>query len=158
MDIASEWQTLRIDPADLPRLGIVVQAAGSELTIEVSQQCVVALPPRATTTPVVDVTARSLRPGVAGTVSIGANFNSMDGTYQGPTTQVGQGQFTATTSEVHARFILLPSGFPIVGIGAVVDYADGTHGAALTYQQIACNPWVWWGWLTPIAGALSRFR
>jgi hypothetical protein len=31
------------------------------------------------------------------------------------------------------------------------------HGATLTYQQIACNPWVWWPWLNPIAGTLSRF-
>ena len=80
----------------------------------------------------------------------------MDGSYQGPTTKVGQGQFTATDSVVQARFILLPSGFPVLGVGAFADWADGTQSGALTYEHIACNPWVWWGWLTPVAGVLSR--
>jgi hypothetical protein len=156
-DVANMWRALRTNPAEVPQPGVLVQSAGSEIAINAVQECVVALPPRATMTPVVDVTVTSQRPGFAGLVSIGANFNSLDGSYQGPTTRVGQGQFTGTVSEVHARFILLPSGFPVVGIGAVVDYADGVHGATLTYQQIACNPWVWWQWLTPIAGTLSRF-
>ena len=157
MDVASEWRTLRRNSTEIPQPGVIVQSLGSEITINVVQQCVVVLPPRAAMSPVVDVTVASLRPGIAGAVSIGANFNSLDGSYQGPTTNVGQGNFTATNSEIHARFILLPSGFPVVGVGAVVDYADGVHSATLTYQQIACNPWVWWNWLTPIAGTLTRF-
>lgn len=157
MDVASVWRSLRTSSADVPQAGVAVHTVGSEITISVTQECLVALPPRLTTTPVVNVTVRSQRPGVAGQVSIGANFNSLDGSYQGPTTRVGQGQFTDTISEVNTRFVLLPSGFPVVGVGAVVDYADGVHGATLTYQQIACNPWVWWQWLTPVAGTLSRF-
>lgn len=157
MDIASTWRTLRTRPADVPHAGVHLQTAGSEITISVTQECLIALPPRLNMTPVVNVTIRSQRPGVAGQVTIGANFNSLDGSYQGPTTRVGQGQFTDTVSEVHARFVLLPSGFPVVGVGAGADYADGVHGATLTYQQIACNPWVWWQWLAPVAGPLSRF-
>jgi hypothetical protein len=115
-----------------------------------------ALPPRSTEIPAVEVTVTSQRPGMAGQVTIGANFNSVDGSYQDPTTNVGQGQLTATSSLVQARFILLPSGFPVLGVGAAVDWADGTHGAWLTYEHIACNPWVWWQWLTPVRGVLSR--
>ncbi|MEW9838684.1 hypothetical protein [Mesorhizobium marinum] len=157
MDVASVWRTLRTNPAEVPQPGVLVQSAGFEITINAVQECVVALPPRATMTPVVDVIVISQHPGIAGTVSIGANFNSPDGSYQGPTTIVGQGQFTETISEVRARFVLLPSGFPVVGIGAVADYADGVHSVTLTYQQIACNPWVWWRWLSPVAGTLSQF-
>jgi hypothetical protein len=40
--------------------------------------------------------ARTSRPGVAARVTIVANLNSPDGSYQGPTTIVGQGQFSAT--------------------------------------------------------------
>jgi hypothetical protein len=157
MDVASMWRSLRTRPADVPHAGVHLQTAGSEITISVAQECLIALPSRPTMTPVVSVTITSLRPGVAGQVTIGANFNSVDGSYQGPTTNVGQGQFTDTISQVHARFVLLPSGFPVIGVGASADYADGVHGATLTYQQIACNPWVWWRWLNPIAGTLSRF-
>jgi hypothetical protein len=157
MDVADVWRSLRTNPADVPHAGVQLQTAGSEITISVTQECLVALPPRLTMTPVVNVTITSQRPGVAGQVTIGANFNSLDGSYQGPTTNVGQGQFTDTISQVHARFVLLPSGFPVVGVGAFADYADGVHSATLTYQQIACNPWVWWQWLTPVSGTLSRF-
>lgn len=93
---------------------------------------------------------------MAAQVTIATNFNTPDGSYQGPTTRVGQGQFTATDSLVQARFILLPSGFPVLGVGAVADWADGTQSVTLTYEQIACDPWVWWGWLTPVVGVLSR--
>ena len=71
-------------------------------------------------------------------------------------TLVGQGQFTETVSEVRVRFVLLPSGFSVLGVGAAADFADGVHGATLTYRQIACNPWVWWNWLTPLAGTFGR--
>jgi hypothetical protein len=116
----------------------------------------IALPPRRSRIPEVSVTISSNRPGVAAQVSIAANFNSLDGSYQGPTTMVGTGQFTTTNSQVTSRFILLPSGFPLVGVGAVADWADGEHSVTLTYEQIACNPWVWWGWLSTIAGVLSQ--
>jgi hypothetical protein len=157
MDIAGMWRSLRINPADVPRAGVGVQSAGSEITIGVTQECLIALPPRQSRIPEVSVTVTSQRPGVAGQVTIAANFNTPDGSYQGPTTTVGQGQFTETVSQVHARFVLLPSGFSVLGVGAVVDYTDGVHSGALTYQPIACNPWVWWPWLNPVAGILSRF-
>jgi hypothetical protein len=67
--------------------------------------------------PAVSVTA-SNRPGVAAQVFIAANLNSPDGSYQGPTTVVGQGQLTATTSSVLANFVVLPSGWPVLGVGA----------------------------------------
>jgi hypothetical protein len=51
----------------------------------------------------------------------------------------------------------MPSGFPVLGVGAVVDYADGVQGGNLSYWQIACDPWVWWQWLNPVVGILSRF-
>jgi hypothetical protein len=156
MDVASMWRSLRTNPADLPQAGVHVESVGSEITISVAQECLLALPPRQSLIPEVSVTVTSQRPGVAGQLTIGANFNSPDGSYQGPTTMVGQGQFTDTVSQVHVRFILLPSGFSVLGVGAAVDYADGVHGGALTYHHIACNPWVWWGWLAPVAGTLSR--
>jgi hypothetical protein len=124
--------------------------------MDVTQECLIALPPRRSRVPEVSVTISSNRSGVAAQVSVAANFNSPDGSYQGPTTMVGTGQFTATNSEINVRFILLPSGFPVLGVGAVADWADGEHSATLTYQQIACNPWVWWGWLTPLLGILNR--
>jgi hypothetical protein len=43
-----------------------------------------------------------------------------------------------------------------LSVGAVASWADGAHSAALTYEQIACDPWVWWRWLTPVVGVLSR--
>ena len=156
VDIARLWQSLRTNPSAAPHAGVHLQAAGSEITISVAQECLIALPPQSSRIPEVNVTITSHRPGVAAQVTIAANFNSHDGSYQGPTTMVSQGQFTATNSEVHARFVLLPSGFPVLGVGAVADYADGVHSVTLTYEQIACNPWVWWQWLTPIAGILRR--
>jgi hypothetical protein len=156
MDIARLWQSLRTNPSDAPRAGVLLPAAGSEISISVTQECLIALPPRRSRIPLVSVTVTSNRLGVAGQVTVAANFNSQDGSYQGPTTKVGEGQFTATNSQFQVRFVLLPSGFPVVGVGAVVDYSDGVHGGALTYQKIACNPWVWWHWLTPAVGMLRR--
>jgi hypothetical protein len=156
MDLAGLWQNMRASPADVPRADTRLQSAGSGITISVAQECLIALPARNNRIPEVSVTVTSDRPGVAAQVTIGANFNSPDGNYQGPTTTVGQGQFTATSSEVQTRFILLPSGFPLLGVGAVADFADGVHGAALTYEQIACDPWVWWRWLTPAVRMLNR--
>lgn len=154
MDIAGIWRSMR---TDAPRVGAHVETAGPGITISVAQECRTVLPPRSYQIPNVTVTVTSQRPGVAGQVTIGANFNTPNGSYQGPTTTVGQGEFTATSSQVHARFILLRSGFSVLGVGAVADYADGVHSGALTYEQIACDPWVWWQWVTPIVGFLSRW-
>ena len=81
-----------------------------------TQSVQIALPPQNNRIPAVSVTVTSQRPGMAAQVIIAANFNSVDGSYQGPTTKVGQGQFTATNSLVQARFIVLPSGFPVLSI------------------------------------------
>lgn len=158
MDIAGMWRSMRTDPADTPHAGAHLETAEPGITISVTQECQIALPPRSNLIPAVSVTVTSKRPGVAAQVIIAANFNSPDGSYQGPTTTVGQGQFTAASSDVQARFILLPSGFPVLGVGAVADWADGAHSVTLTYEQIACDPWVWWRWLTPVVAILSRAR
>jgi hypothetical protein len=119
------------------------------ITISVTQQCQIALPLPNYAPDEVTVTVTSHRPGVAAQVSIAANFNSPDGSYQGPTTTVGQGQFTATSSHVHAGFVVLPAaGWPVLGVGAVATWEDGApESAALTYEQLACDPWIWWQWL-----------
>jgi hypothetical protein len=156
MDIARMWRSMHADPADAPHAGTHLETAGPGITISVTQECQIALPPQNNRIPAVSVTVTSQRPGMAAQVTIAANFNTPDGSYQGPTTRVGQGQFTATDSLVQARFILLPSGFPLLGVGAFADWADGTQSGTLTYEQIACDPWVWWGWLTPVVGILSR--
>ena len=156
MDVASMWRSLRTNPADASAAPASTSVGRVGNHHRRRTGVPLALPPRQSLIPEVSVTVTSQRPGVAAQVTIAANFNSANGSYQGPTTIVGQGQFTDTGSQVHARFVLLPSGFPVLGVGAVADYADGVHGAALTYREIACNPWVWWGWLTPVAGTLSR--
>jgi hypothetical protein len=47
----------------------------------------------------------------------GANLNSPDDSYQGPTTTVSHGEFTATSSKVIVRFVVLPwTGFPVIGM------------------------------------------
>ena len=157
VDIAKMWQAMRANPGDLPRVGTHLETAGLGITINVTQECMTTLPSQRFGIPEATVTVTNQRPGVSGHVTIAANFNTPDGSYQGPTTTVGQGQFTATNSQVHARFIIMPSGFPVLGVGAVVDYADGMQGGNLSYWQIACDPWVWWQWLNPVVGTLSRF-
>jgi hypothetical protein len=105
----------------------------------------------------VRLTIASNRPGVAAEVTIAANLNSPDGSYQGPTTRVGQGQFTVTTSQVHAGFVVLPSGWPVLGVGAEATWADGApNSVTLTYVQLECDPWVWWRWLIPVLDILTR--
>jgi hypothetical protein len=156
MDIAGMWRNWRADPADVPHAGARLATAEPGITISVAQECQIALPPRSNLIPAVSVTVTSQRPGIGAQVTIAANFNTPDGSYQGPTTTLGQGQFTATISQVQVHFVLLPSGFPVLGVGAVADWADGAHSATLTYEQIACDPWVWWRWVTPIIGILSR--
>src|SRR5215203_4205070 len=155
MDIGAMWRSMRRDPAYAPHPGAHLQTEGPGISISVTQECLIALPPRKSRIPEVSVTITSNRPGVAAQVSIGANFNTPDGSYQGPTTTVGTGQFTATISQVNVRFILLPSGFLVLGVGAAADWADGEHSANLTYEQMACNPWVWWGVVESGGGILS---
>jgi hypothetical protein len=128
------------------------------ITISVVQQCQVTLPIQRFTADEVTVTVSSHRPGVAAQVLIGANLNSQDGTYQGPTTAVGQGQLTATDSQVHAHFVVLPAaGWPVLGVGAVATWEDGAaESAALTYEQLACDPLIWWQWLTRLVAVVAR--
>jgi hypothetical protein len=156
MDIGAMWRSMRRNPADAPAPGVHLETSDPGISISVTQECLIALPPRTSRIPEVSATITSNRPGVAAQVTIAANFNTANGSYQGPTTNVGTGQFTATVSQINARFVLLPSGFPVLGVGAVADWADGEHSVTLTYEQIACNPWVWWGWLNPVVGILSR--
>jgi hypothetical protein len=79
------------------------------------------------------------REGVAAQVSIGANFNSPDGSYQGPTTPVGQGQFIATSSHVHAGFVVLPSGWPVLGVGAEATWEDGAPPSFARTLSVLCS-------------------
>ena len=89
MDIAGMWRSMRADPADAPRPGAHQETAGPGITISVTQQCQVALPLAGLTPDEVTVTVTSHRPGVGAQVAIAANFNSPDGSYQGPTTKLG---------------------------------------------------------------------
>ena len=121
----------------------------------IAQTCQVALPPRRNLIPEVSVTITSNRPAwPLAQATIGANLNSPDGSYQGPTTMaVGEGQFMATVSEVaqvlaHPTLWLARSGRRArshLGAGT-----GSPHSVTLTYVQIACDPWVWWSWLMPI--------
>jgi hypothetical protein len=154
MDIADFWRSMRRNPDDAPRVGAHLEAAGDGISMSVSQECQVALP-SANRIPEVSVTVTSNRPGVAAQVTIAANLNSPDGSYQGPTKVVGQGQFTASNSSLRVGFVVLPSGFPVIGVGAEAVWADGApHSVTLAYYQLECDPWVWWRWLIPLIGRL----
>jgi hypothetical protein len=156
MDIARTWHSIRADPAAAPHAGAHLETAGEEITISLVQECQVALP-SGNLVPEVSVTITSNRPGVDAQVTIAANLNSPDGSYQGPTTTVGQRQFTSTSSQVHAGFVVLPSGWPVLGVGAEATWADGApNSVILTYVQIACDPWVRWRWLIPVLYILRR--
>jgi hypothetical protein len=157
MDIAGMWRSMRSDPAEVPSPGAHLEAAGQGITITVTQQCQVALPLSGSRADEVTVTVTSQRPGVAAQVTVGANLNSPDGSYQGPTTTVGQGQFTATDSEVQAGFVVLPAaGWPVLGVGADATWADGTaQSFALTYVELQCDPLVWWRWVIRVLAVLS---
>jgi hypothetical protein len=153
MDIPGVWRSRR---ADAPGAGAQLQTSGEEITIGITQQCQVALP-SGNMIPEINVTVTSNRPGILAQVTIAANLNSPDGSYQGPTTTVGQGQFTATSNDVHAGFLVLPSGWPVLGVGAEATWADGAQQSfALNYVQLECDPWVWWRWLIPIIDILTR--
>lgn len=157
VDIAGMWRGMRADPAEAPGPGAHQESAGPGITLSVRQECQVAMPLPSFTPDEVTVTVTSHRPGVAGQVIIGANFNTPDGSYQGPTTTVGHGQFTATSSRVRAGFVVLPSGWPVLGVGAVATWDDGApQSVALAYREIACDPWVWWRWVIPLLDVVSR--
>jgi hypothetical protein len=158
MDIAGMWRRMRASPADAPHPGAHQETAGVGITISVTQQCQVALPLPSFSPDEVSVTVTSHRPGVAAQVRIAANLNSPDGSYQGPTTIVGQGQFTATSVSIHAGFIVLPAaGWPVLGVGAEAVWADGAPSSgALFYWQLECDPLVWWGWPIRILAILTR--
>ena len=113
MDIASIWRSMRADPAEAPHPGAHQQVAGEGITIAVTQQCQATLPLAGFTADEVTVTVTSHRPGVAAQVSIGANLNSPDGSYQGPTTTVGQGQFTTAA---RSRSVLVLPFCPPAGL------------------------------------------
>jgi len=157
MDIAATWRRRRTDPAQPPTPGTYQAAAGEGITITVAQQCQVAVPPVPNLSPdEVTVTVTSQRPGVAAQVTVGANVNSPDGGYQGPTTTVGHGGFTATSGQVEVGFVVLPSGWPVLGVGAEAVWDDGAeHSVALTYVELACDPWVWWRWPIRLLEALT---
>src|SRR5947209_1053323 len=158
MDIADMWQRLRAGPSDVPRPGVQQATAGPGITVSVTQQCQVALPVSSFSPDEVTVTVTSHRPGVAAQVTIGANLNSPDGSYQGPTTAVGKGQFTATSSQVRTGFVVLPAaGWPILGVGAEATWEDGApQSFALNYWQLECDPLVWWQWLIRILAIVTR--
>jgi len=151
------WRSMRSGSDEVPRPGAHLEAAGQGITITVTQQCQVALPLSDSRADEVTVTVTSQRPGVAAQVSVGANLNSPDGSYQGPTTTVGQGQFTATDSEVQAGFVVLPAaGWPVLGVGADATWADGsTQSFALTYVELQCDPLVWWRWVIRVLAVLT---
>jgi hypothetical protein len=110
MNIKDMWQRMSDQPSDVPRAGAHQQAAAEGITISaLTQQCQTAIPLPSLVADEVTVTITSGRPGQAAQVTVGANFNSVDGSYQGPTTTVGHGQFTATNSEVKVSFVVLPS-------------------------------------------------
>ena len=88
---------MRAGRADPFRVGAHLETAGAGITISVAQECQIVLPPRRNRIPAVSVTVTSQRPGVAAQVTIAANFNTPDSSYQGPTTTLGQGQFTETS-------------------------------------------------------------
>jgi hypothetical protein len=158
MDIAGMWRRLRAGPADAPRPGVQQETPRAGITIAVTQQCQVALPTSGLSADEVTVTVISQRPLAAAQVSVGANLNSADGSYQGPTTMVGLGQFTATSAHVETRFVVLPAaGWPVLGVGAEAVWADGTSASfALTYVQLECDPLVWWKWLIRFLAILTQ--
>ncbi len=136
-------------PGDAPRAGAHQHAATEGITISgLTQQCQTAIPLPSLVADEVTVTVTSGRPGQAAQVAVGANFNSPDGSYQGPTMTVGHGQFTATSSEVKVSFVVLPANWPLLGVGAEAVWEDGTQpSAALTYAALVCTWRWWWVWL-----------
>lgn len=151
------WRQLH--PGETPQVGVSGPAQTDDIAItSVAQQCQVAVPAATLAADEVTVTVTSSRPGAAGDLSVFVNLNSADLSYQGPTIAVGQGQFTATDSEVQVSFVVLPTaGWPYLGVGAQATWADGSEqSVAITYVEIACRPWWWWtSWLIRVVVALE---
>jgi hypothetical protein len=159
MDIAALWRGLRTEPGETPRPGVSRQTAPPGISISFTQSCVTPIPLRhGYVADQVNVVVMSDRPGQPGQVIIAANLNSQDLSYQGPTWTVGEGEFTATTAQLQASFVLLPTGgLPVLGVGAQATWQDGTpDSAALTYAEIGCRPPAWWQWLIRIVAITSR--
>ena len=155
MDIAGIWRDLRAGPADIPRPGSQA-APGEGITTAVAQQCQLALPSAQFVADAVTVTVTSGRPGVAAEVKIYANFNSVDGSYQGPTSLVGQGQFTATGAQVQTGFVVMPSMWPVLGVGAQAVWQDGAPDSlTLGYYGLVCRWAWWWLWLIRVLDVLT---
>jgi hypothetical protein len=95
--------------------------------------------PRTSRIPEVNVTVTSQCPGVSAQVIVSANFNTPDGSYQVPRL-LSEAASSPPLSRKSRSVSPLPSGFPVLGVGAVADWADGAHSATLTYEQIACDP------------------
>jgi hypothetical protein len=125
-----------------------LETPGQQITTTISQECVVALPRASYSPNLITITVTSHRPGVAGHVTVGANLNSRDLSYQGPTTTVGHGELTAASSQVTVRFVVLPwTGFPVLGFDGQVEWSDGApQSITLDYVLLECDPWVWWWW------------
>jgi len=57
-----------------------------------------------------------------------------------------------------ANIVVLPSGWPVLGVGAEAIWADGAPSSlTLNYVQLECDPWVWRRWLIPLMNTLNRF-
>lgn len=148
MDIADIWRNVHASPDKVPFPGAHLETPPEPgITISVTQQCQLVLPSSDLIANEVTVTVTSLRPGVAAQVSIFANFNNLGGSYQGPSTEVGRGHFTATRPQVDTAFVVLPGmGGPVgwdafLGIAAEAIWADGAPlSVALTYEELPkCN-------------------
>jgi hypothetical protein len=158
MDIAGLWRSLRTDSAEVPRPGVSRQTDPAGISLSVSQFCEAPVPlVHRFVADHVTVTVTSNRPGQPGQVVMGGNFNSAGGNYQGPTWPIGEGQFTSTTSQVQASFVLIPIRWPYLGVYAQVTWQDGTPDSlAITYVEIGCHPPIWWQWLIRIIAVTSR--
>lgn len=142
------WRNAHAGPSEVPFPGGHLETPPEPgITISVTQQCQVVLPSSDLIADEVTVTVTSLRPGVAAQVSIFANFNNLGGSYQGPSTEVGRGDFTATRPQADTAFVVLPGmGGTIgwdafLGIAAEATWADGAPlSVALTYEELPkCN-------------------
>jgi hypothetical protein len=107
----SLWRSLRA-AAGPPQTGAHIQTVEAGITVDVMQDCRIALP-SGNRIPAVGVTVASNRPGVAAQVSIAANLNRtavirVDGRGPGP---VHRDRIICPGS-----LVVLPSGWPVLGL------------------------------------------
>jgi hypothetical protein len=150
MEIPDVWRRVQAHHADTAQVrpGEPQQAPPDSFAIDVVQQCRSIIPILHLNLLIdgVTVTVTLGRPGVGGQVTVGVNLNSLDGSYQGDVWIVGQGQFTATSSQFQTTFTIWPDQWPVLGVGAWADWDDGApQSFALEYKDIVCG-WPWW-WL-----------